>query len=97
MATSSKVSAIPPLFKADTAAFEPEVSKSSMKRSYAKRSLGSFECLCVCDALSFIEQSCRASACLDLGDWAGLLCERCSQKINHIRFSAKIHPGYIWP
>src|SRR5215471_8892085 len=72
-------------------------AKSSMKRSYAKRSLGSFECLCVCDALSFIEQSCRASACLDLGDWAGLLCERCSQKINHIRFSAKIHPGYIWP
>jgi hypothetical protein len=59
-----------------------------MKRPYAKRFLGSFECLCVCDALSFIEQSCRASACLDLGDRVGSLRERGSQKINHIRFSA---------
>jgi hypothetical protein len=66
-----------------------------MKRPYAKRFLGSFECLCVCDALSFIEQSCRASACLDLGDRVGSPREHCSQEINNIRFSAmKIHPGY---
>jgi len=66
-----------------------------MKRPYAKRSLGSFECLCVSDALSLIEQSCRASACLDLGDRVGSPRERCSQEINNIRFSAtKIHPGY---
>src|SRR5262245_64368576 len=69
-----------------------------MKRHYAKRSLGSFECLCVCDALSFIEQSCRASTCLDLGDRVGSPRERCSQEITNIRFSAtKIHPGYIPP
>src|SRR5215469_5716859 len=69
-----------------------------MKRPYAKRSLGSFECLCVCDALPFIEQSCRASACLDLGDRVGSLGERGSQEINNIRFGAtKIHPRYISP
>src|SRR5215813_14017222 len=69
-----------------------------MKRPYAKRSLGSFECLCVSDALSLIEQSCRASACLDLGDRVGSPRECCSQEINNIRFSAtKIHPGYISP
>jgi len=70
-------------------------AKSSMKRPYPKRFLGSFEWLCVCDALSFIEQSCRTSACLKLNDRVGSPRERCSQKINNIPLSAtKIHPGY---
>src|SRR5262249_50516126 len=69
--------------------------KSGMKRPYAKRFLGSFECLCVCDALSFIEQSCRAGACLEFNDRVGSLRERGSQEINNIPLSAtKIHPEY---
>src|SRR5262249_18945806 len=76
---------------------EPLATRSEPhpNRPYAKEFLGLFESLCVCDALSFIEQSCRASACLDLGDRVGSPRERCSQEINNIRFGAtKNHPGY---
>ena len=40
MATSSKVPAIPPLFKADAAAFEPEVSWCpEQRKSVGRRSV----------------------------------------------------------
>jgi hypothetical protein len=33
-----------------------------------------------------------AGACLELSDRVGSLCERCSQKLHHIRFSeANVH------
>jgi hypothetical protein len=67
-------------------------SKASPKRPYAERLFRLSERPCVGDALSFVEQSCRSGACLQPGDSVGSVCQRCSQKLHHIRFSgATVH------